>query len=83
MYSKYLFHCVFVRSNILTCVRTFQFVFAGNEFIGEHFEQMRLSMAANSTLTSLDMRRNPGYDAGMLYWFCWFVCCLSLLRRLC
>jgi hypothetical protein len=37
---------------------------AGNEFIGEHFEQMRLSMAANSTLTSLDMRRNPGYEAG-------------------
>jgi hypothetical protein len=37
---------------------------AGNEFIGEHFEQMRLSMAANSTLTSLDMRRNPGYESG-------------------
>jgi hypothetical protein len=64
MYSKYLFHCIFVRSNILTSVCTFQYVFEGNEFIGEHFEQMRLSMAANSTLTSLDMRRNPGYDAG-------------------
>ena len=37
---------------------------SGNELIAEHFEQMRLSMAANSTLTSLDMRRNPGYEQG-------------------
>jgi hypothetical protein len=41
---------------------------AGNEFIGDHFEQMRLSMAANSTLTSLDMRRNPGYEFGESYY---------------
>jgi hypothetical protein len=35
---------------------------SGNDFSVEHFEQMRLSMASNGTLTSLDMRRNPGYD---------------------
>ena len=36
----------------------------GNELVGEHFEQMRLSMAGNGSLVSLDMRRNPGYDVG-------------------
>ena len=36
----------------------------GNELVGEHFEQMRLSMAANGSIVSLDMRRNPGYDIG-------------------
>lgn len=32
-----------------------------NEFAAEHFELMRLSLSANKTLTSLDMRHNPGY----------------------
>mmetsp|Transcript_23366 Transcript_23366/g.38929 ORF Transcript_23366/g.38929 Transcript_23366/m.38929 type:complete len:436 (-) Transcript_23366:317-1624(-) len=35
---------------------------SGNELIGEHFEQLRLSMTNNPTLTSLDARRNPGYE---------------------
>jgi Ran GTPase-activating protein (RanGAP) involved in mRNA processing and transport len=34
---------------------------SGNEFAAEHFELMRLSMAGNRALISLDMRHNPGY----------------------
>ena len=37
---------------------------SGNELNAEHFEQMRLALATNSSLTSLDMRRNPGFDEG-------------------
>ena len=37
---------------------------SGNEFTGEHFELMRISMASNKCLTSLDMRRNPGCTDG-------------------
>lgn len=37
---------------------------SGNDLNAEHFEQMRLAMSTNSSLISLDMRRNPGYDAG-------------------
>lgn len=34
----------------------------GNDLNSEHFELMRLSLANNRVLTSLDMRNNPGYE---------------------
>lgn len=33
---------------------------SGNEFTAEHFELMRISLSNNKSLTSLDVRRNPG-----------------------
>lgn len=35
---------------------------SGNEFQTSHFELLRLSLASNTTLTSIDLRSNPGYD---------------------
>jgi Ran GTPase-activating protein (RanGAP) involved in mRNA processing and transport len=35
---------------------------SGNDFIAEHFELMKLSIAHNQTLIGLDMRGNPGYE---------------------
>lgn len=35
---------------------------SGNELTTEHFEQLRLSMSNNGTLTSLDLRHNPGFS---------------------
>ncbi len=43
---------------------------SGNELVAEHFELMRLSMNNNRTLTSLDMRKNPGYDEGRIGALC-------------
>ena len=37
---------------------------SGNDLTSDHFEQMRLCMASNKTLTSLDIRSNPGYAEG-------------------
>lgn len=34
---------------------------SGNDFIAEHFELLRLSLARNTSLISLDTRYNPGY----------------------
>jgi len=39
---------------------------SGNEFSAEHFELMRMSMTANKSLTSIDVRNNPGYAQGEL-----------------
>lgn len=35
---------------------------SGNQLTSEHFEQLRLSIANNRTLTSLDLRNNAGYE---------------------
>jgi hypothetical protein len=37
---------------------------SGNDLTAEHLEQMRLSMANNRNLFSIDLRSNPGYDEG-------------------
>lgn len=37
---------------------------SGNELTADSFELMRLSMTNNRTLTSLDIRNNPGYNSG-------------------
>lgn len=37
---------------------------SGNEFSASHFELMRMSMASNKSLTSIDLRNNPGYAQG-------------------
>jgi Ran GTPase-activating protein (RanGAP) involved in mRNA processing and transport len=34
---------------------------SGNEFIVDHFELLRMSLGANKSLTSIDLRNNPGY----------------------
>ena len=38
---------------------------SGNEFSAEHLELVRMSLVNNKSLTSLDLRSNPGYSAGM------------------
>lgn len=35
---------------------------SGNEFSVEHLDHLRLSLARNKSLTSIDLRNNPGYD---------------------
>eukprot|EP01038_Epipyxis_sp_PR26KG_P004101 gene4101-5851_t len=35
---------------------------SGNELNADHFELMKVSIANNRTLTSLDLRKNPGFD---------------------
>jgi hypothetical protein len=35
---------------------------AGNELTSEHIQFIKMSLAANKTLTSLDLRKNPGYS---------------------
>ena len=37
---------------------------SGNDLDAEQFELMRISMANNRSLTSLDLRRNPGFSEG-------------------
>lgn len=37
---------------------------SGNDFTAQQFELMKLSMTNNRSLTSIDMRRNPGYEEG-------------------
>lgn len=37
---------------------------SANEFSAEHFDLLRLSLANNKTLASLDLRRNPGFSEG-------------------
>jgi len=35
---------------------------SGNDFTGSHLELLRLSLANNKSLTSIDMRHNPGFS---------------------
>ena len=37
---------------------------SGNEFSSENFEHLLLALSKNKRLSSLDMRRNPGYNEG-------------------
>ena len=36
----------------------------GNDLSAEHIQFIKMSLAANKFLTSIDLRRNPGYDEG-------------------
>jgi Leucine-rich repeat (LRR) protein len=48
---------------------------SGNELDNEQFELMRASINNNKTLTSLDMRRNPGYsESKSRFMFLVFIC---------
>jgi hypothetical protein len=42
---------------------------SGNELTAEHIQFIKMSLAANKSLISLDLRRNPGFSAGNIIFF--------------
>ncbi len=39
---------------------------AGNDFNLDHIEQILLSLSSNKSLTSIDLRNNPGFFQGLV-----------------
>ena len=37
---------------------------AGNDLTAEHIQFIKMSLAANKSLTAIDLRRNPGFKPG-------------------